>query len=358
VRKQVLIPSDDFDFVANFAEGYRKLGVDVSAGRMNFELECRKYDIVHLLWPEELTGWRQPTHEQIDEVLARLDRWAQHSRIIISVNNLYPHGYHKDPIFHRLFAEIYERADVIHHFSKASKEAVIREFPSIASLNHIVHVGFNYERLVPAGEIDRAAARRSFGFEADDMVFLAFGALRFWEEVRLLSRAFRSANIPRKKLLLAAQYEGYGSSWVQRLRRWRIWQKSRKIKVITDRPSDAQLPSLFAAADAVIVVRRNSMSSGVPSLAMTFGRFVIAPNFGGMAEYLAGTGNIVYDEFSAHDLATAMERAAIIDRERVGIENAQIAAEWGWTAIVKSCVDALGSEKHDYRNTLRGEHTR
>lgn len=351
MRRQVLIPSDDFDFVANFAEGYRKLGVDVSAGRMNFELECRKYDIVHLLWPEELAGWHQPTDEKVDEVLARLDRWAQHSKIIISVNNLYPHGYDKDRIFHRLFAGVYERADVIHHFSKASKEAVIREFPSIASLNHIVYVGFNYERLLPTGEIDRAAARRSFGFAADDMVFLAFGALRFWQEVRLLSQAFGSANIPRKKLLLAAQYTEYGSSWVQRLWRWRwrIWRKSSKITFIADRLPDARLPSLFAAADAIIVVRQNSMSSGVPSLAMTFGRFVIAPNFGAMAEYLAGTGNVVYDASSALDLATAMERAAIADRERVGIENAQIAAEWGWTAIVKSCVDALGSEKFDHR---------
>lgn len=37
--RSVLIPSDDFDFVANFSEGYRKLGFDVSAGRINFELE-------------------------------------------------------------------------------------------------------------------------------------------------------------------------------------------------------------------------------------------------------------------------------------------------------------------------------
>jgi hypothetical protein len=83
--RSVLIPSDDVDFVANFSEGYRKLGFDVSAGRINFELESRRYDIVHLLWREELTGWRQPTSQQ-DDVLARLDRWAHHSRIIISVS--------------------------------------------------------------------------------------------------------------------------------------------------------------------------------------------------------------------------------------------------------------------------------
>lgn len=349
--RTVLIPSDNFDFVANFADGYRKLGFDFSGGRINFELECRRYDIVHFLWPEEFTEWHQPTSQQIDEILARIDRWAQHSRIIISVNNLYPHRYNRDPAFHRLYTGFYERADVIHHFSNASKDSVIREFPSIAMRNHIVRVGFNYERLLPAGEIDRLAARRSFGFMEDETVFLVFGSLRFWEEAHLLIRAFDLANVPRKKLLLAARYTGQGSSWRQRLRRWqwRHWQKADGVKLVTDRIPDAQLPNLFGAADAVIVIRQNSMSSGVPSLAMTFGRFVIAPNFGGMAEYLSGTGNLLYDEFSADDLSSAMERAASSDRERVGNENAKIAAGWGWEAIARSCVDALGSENGDYR---------
>lgn len=343
MSRQVLIPSDNLDFVANFAEGYRKLGFDVSAGRINFELECREYDILHFLWPEELTSWQQPTSDQIEQVLARLDRWAKHSKIIISVNNLYPHKYEKDPVFHRLYTGFYQRADVIHHFSNASKDAVIREYPSIASRNHIVYVGFNYERLLPEGKTDRAAARHSFGFAADDMVYLSFGALRFWEEARLLSRAFALAKVPRKRLLLASQYVGNGSGWKQRLRRWRWrnWQRSGEITAIATRIPDAQLPGLFAAADAIVVIRQNSISSGVPSLAMTFGRFVIAPNFGGIAEYLSGTDNIRYNEFSARDLSSAMERAADADRERIGNENAQIAAKWGWTAVVRCCVDAL-----------------
>jgi hypothetical protein len=57
----------------------------------------------------------------------------------------------------------------------------------------------------------------------------------------------------------------------------------------------------------------------------------------------------VYDQFSAQDLAAAMERAANADRERVGSENARIAAKWGWEAIVGSCLHALASEDRDNR---------
>src|SRR5712691_12685005 len=113
-RPKVLIPSDNFDFVANFAVGYRKNGFDAAAGRINFELETGDFDIVHILWPEEFTDWRLPTSAQVDEVLARLDRWAKRSRLIITVNNLYPHRNGKDPLFHRLYTGFFKRAEVVH----------------------------------------------------------------------------------------------------------------------------------------------------------------------------------------------------------------------------------------------------
>ena len=351
-RQQVLVPSDNFDFVANFADGYRKLDFDVSAGRINFELECRRYDIVHLLWPEELTEWRQPTSQQIEEVLARLDRWAQSSKIIISVNNLYPHRYDRDPAFHRLYTGIYERADVIHHFSNASKELVTREFPSISG-------GITLSGWVSITS-DCCSQTASIGVKlvaASDLppmswVFLAFGTLRFWREAELLQKAFRRARVSKKRLVLTAHYIEPGSNLKQRWRRWRWrqWQRSDDITLITERIPDAQLGDLFSAADAVIVVRQNSTSSGVPSMAMTFGRFVIAPDLGGVAEYVTGTGNMTYDQWSAEDLARAMERATTADREGVGRANALIAGSWGWKGIVKACLDALPSERHENRN--------
>jgi glycosyltransferase involved in cell wall biosynthesis len=341
--KRVLIPSDHFDFVANFAIGYRSLGFDATGGHINFELETGDFDLIHILWPEEFTGWRVPTSAQIDAVLARLDRWAKRSRLIISVNNLYPHRNPNDPQFHRLYTGFYERATVIHHFSHTSKDLVCREYPSIAGKNHVVRLGFNYERLLPSSPCDRAVARRGFGFASDDIVFLVFGSLRFWEEVRLLQQGFGRARVRKKRLLLVAHYIEGGPVWRQRWRRWRWrrWQRSDDVRSIVERVPDEDLPNLFVAADAVFVIRQHSMSSGVPSMAMTFGRFVIAPNVGAMPEYLAGTDNAVYDPTSADNMARAIERAAVADRERVGRENARIAAGWGWGAIVRTCLNAL-----------------
>src|SRR5947208_1263866 len=107
------------------------------------------------------------------------------------------------------------RAQVIHHFGQNSRDLVCSEFPSIAGRNHVVHKGFNYERLLAGKVPDRVAARQTFGFSPDEIVFLVLGDLRFWEEVRLLWLAFDLARVPRKRLLLAARYHS-GSSWRER----------------------------------------------------------------------------------------------------------------------------------------------
>src|SRR5262249_54938964 len=115
--KRVLIPSDNTDWAANFAIGYRSLGFDAVAGLINFELETGDFDLLHILWPEEFTGWRAPTSGQVDSILARLDRWTRRARIIVTVANLRPHRNSNDPQFRRLYNGFYERAEVIHHAS-------------------------------------------------------------------------------------------------------------------------------------------------------------------------------------------------------------------------------------------------
>jgi glycosyltransferase involved in cell wall biosynthesis len=340
--KHVLIPSDDSDFVPNLALGYQDQGFCAAGGRINFGLETGKYDIVHFLWPEEFTNWRLPTLPEIETVVAKLEKWRKSSRLIISVNNLYPHRFHRDPLFHRLFNEFYMRCEVIHHFSQTSKDMVCAEFPEVASRNHVVRVGFNYERLLRYRRLDRADARRAFGIESDEFAFVVVGGLRSWEEVQLLMSAFDFARVPKKRLIMA-RYSQDGSPWVQRWRRWRLssWQQSRRVRSLAEWLPEEELPNLLAAADAIVVVRQNAMNSGVPSLAMTFGRLVVAPNMGAMREYLSDTGNALYDPTSVKDLASAMERAASADREEVGMKNARIAADWGWAAIIRTCIDAL-----------------
>src|SRR5262245_14732875 len=144
-KRRILIPSDNRDFVVNFAEAYARLGHDVTVGCYNFFLEATSADVVHFLWPEEFTDWKVPAGGQLESIIGRLERWAKRSALIMSVNNLYPHRREKNPLCHRLYEAFYERATVIHHFSETSKKLVCQEYPSIAGRNHVVLLGFNYD---------------------------------------------------------------------------------------------------------------------------------------------------------------------------------------------------------------------
>jgi beta-1,4-mannosyltransferase len=340
---RVLIPSDARDWVVNLAGAYHRLGCDAVVGKQNFELECSDRDVLHLQWPEELTGWKVPTPAQTDAIIRCLDRWARRSQILLTVHNLYPHGHYGNAEFHRLYTAVYERSEVIHHFGQTSKRLVCQEFPGIADRNHIVRLGFNYDRLLPSSRQHRGTSRRELGIADDEMVYLVFGSLRSWDEVQLIKRAFSLANVPRKRLLMAARYNEPVSHWRQRRRRWRwtLWQRMHGVRRVTDYVPDEDVYRLFDAADAVVIVRQNSMGSGIPSLTMTFGRAAIAPDSGIIPEYLAGADNLLYDGSSATSLAHAMERAVYLDRESVGARNREIAAKWDWDSILQTCLDRL-----------------
>src|SRR5262249_23507906 len=189
------------------------------------------------------------------------------SATIVSVHNLYPYWYEKNPACHQLYTGFYSRAEVIHHLSQTSKDWVCREYPSVARHNHVVRSGYNYERLLPSGPRDRVAARRAFGFAPDQTVFLVFGALRLRDQGELLRRAFARAKIPNKRLLLKTNYVGWleegGSIWRRRLRRWQWqrWRASDGVRWLDERIPDEKLSKLFDAVDAVVVIRNNSLGS-------------------------------------------------------------------------------------------------
>lgn len=345
----VLLPSDDRPWIANFAHGYSKLGFDVLTGSFNFELEACAPDVIHLNWPEELTGWACPSDREIYDVEERLKRWSKISWIVASVNNLRPHNGNNQGPWRKLYLAVYSKADVIHHFSHLSRDLFCREFPEIVGRKHVVTVGFNYERLLESPAPDRQIMRSRFGFGPDDVVFLNFGALRSWDEVLLLIGGFNHARVAGKKLLVAGRYEPSESWWQRGLRRAVLnkWKRGRNIASVGGFVPEGDVRNLFAAADALVVVRTNGLGSGLPSLGMTLGLPVIAPIVGVIPEYLSQTGNVLYDPSSPKKLGTAIERMARLDRLKVGSQNAQVAAQWGWREIVSTCISALPSERRD-----------
>lgn len=340
---RVLIASDIQDLLPGIVKGYSAHGYDVITGINNFKYEACRVDLLHVRWPEELTEWKVPSDKKLIEIERRLDRWLKSARLIVTVNNLYPHSYYRNPQFHKLYTIFYERSDVIHHYSKASFCLTRDEYPSALSRNHVISLGFNYDYLLPATQPDRVKLRSEFGVGENEILFLLLGSLRSRGEVELIKTAFRNARIAGKSLLWCARYFP-PSTLSGRLERYRlgVWRYAHKVKHIGTYIPECEMYKPIIASDVVVSVRLNILNSGIPSLGMTFGRYVVAADLGSNPEFLSGAENALYDPTSSTSLAKALEKAAMANREEVGARNCEIAASWTWEKAIGRCLDPLG----------------
>jgi len=331
---RVLIPTDDPEIVPALVEGYQQLGHEVVTGKRNFFLRACRHDLVHFLWPEEFTEWKVPSPAKLDLIRDCVDWWCSTGATMVSVNNLFPHCYEDSAEFRRLYEIFYARCGTILHHSRASRDLVNEAFPVSTRQRNVVATMFNYDRYLPA-KLDREAARRSFGFGADEFVLLVFGALRKTEEILLIHQAYRGAKVVKKRLLMAGRYRA-GSR--RKIFLWNLWLRSiRAVSVKSFIPED-DVHRYIEAADAIIIPRLNDLSSGVVGLGGTFGRLLIAPNHGSFPDYLAGTDNLLFQSGDAGSLSRAIEQASRLDREAAGRKNRRMADGWTWKRILESAL--------------------
>jgi hypothetical protein len=336
---RVLIPTDDREIVPSLVDGYRHLGYEVVTGTRNFFLRACGYDLIHFLWPEELTAWHVPTPQKLEQIRETFAWWKSRSRTLISVNNLYPHGHEGNLEFKRLYEIFYSCCETILHHSHASLRLVNGEFPLSAKRRNVVATMFNYDRYLPA-TLDRDLARNSFGFHNDEFVILIFGALRKSDEVKLIKRAYLNARIPQKRLLMAGRCVG-GPSGLQRRWNafgWHVWLKTNRAVSVSTYILEEDVHRYCEAADVIVVPRLNDLSSGLVGLGATFGRLIVAPNHGSFPDYLEGTDNLLYESGNPGSLAEAIEKASQMDREAVGRKNRALADAWTWERILQKAL--------------------
>ena len=322
-------------------EGYRATGCEVVTGSANFRLRAAHYDIVHHQWPEEFSRWQAPTPDEIEEVRQQLAWWQHRAINIFTVNNLYPHELDRDPGCHELYSSFYRHCQVITHYSSASREMVLAEYPAAREARHVIHQPANYE-ISLASQRSRGSRRREMGVRDDAFVILMLGSIRSWDEVRLIQRAFDLVGAPRKTLLMAGKLKMRESRWRKEIKQlmWRWWLKRRRAIVDTRYVPESEVSQFIDSCDVAIVPRLSGISSGIVNLAMTFGRAVIAPRHGAYPEYFAGTRNLLYETGDPESLAAALDQAASLDLDEVGSENARIASKWTWKQMCEICLAA------------------
>tara|TARA_R110002049_G_scaffold72490_2_gene187224 strand:- start:262188 stop:263228 length:1041 start_codon:yes stop_codon:yes gene_type:complete len=341
---KVLIAAKD-PFLFGMIAAYENLGFEVTLGKDAFQQRQGDFDLVHFMWPEVFCWGKEPEDSLIDEIREHLDWWRDRTRLIVSVNNHFPHGFVGNSQYHQLYSLFYEKCHAIHHFSESSKRLVLKDWPTSTATPQLVTHPVNYDHLLEQPQASRGDFKRELGFSNDDFVLLLFGAVRNWQEASLIIRSLTLHRVPKLKVLNAARYRRTPGSYRSGACKlaWKLWSRSQCARFEEDRMvPEAEVHKYMTACDGVIVPRVESLSSGIPLLAMTFGRCIIAPDGGAFRDYLDGTSNLLYQPGSAKSLRTAIRELASTDRKSIEETNAHIAAEWTWNSVVRQCVRFTG----------------
>lgn len=340
-RPRVLIASDEATFMLPLADAYAQAGFDVAIGSSNFFLQKGEYDVVQYLWPEEYCGWVPPNENALAKIIEALAYWKRHSWPVTILNNFRPHGYEGNKEFRDLYDAFFKYSRNVVQYSRICYNLCLSEYPSAAHAPNTFSKYCAYHEL-RQGIAVREKARAQLGITEEDFVILVFGALRFWDEVRLLMTAYSKAQIKKKRLLVLSKY----NEWRPltrlgrhlRLLRWKAWLRKADAIEVAGRVSNEELERYFLAADVVPVLRINDMYSGAVGMAMTFGKLIVAPDRGSYPEMLAGTDNIIYKAGCSASLGDALEEATRVDLGRVQDANLLFASTWTWGSIVAACL--------------------
>jgi glycosyltransferase involved in cell wall biosynthesis len=291
------------------------------------------HDVLHIQWPEGLYKWDEIG--ELDEwelgyLSDKLEEWAAQRIIVTTVHNVLPHD-HSGHSARMLYDVVYNYSDGVIHMGDTSRSKFDRRFSHSSGLEHRIIPHGNYSCF--PNTMNREEARGDLGLRNEDPVALAFGAIRTFDEAKLLFEGFNAWNQSAKKLIVAGRIpwpEHRNSQWL--FLKWNTF--NRHVTLHEGWIPDDEVQVYFNAADAVIIPRIESLNSGNVALGFTFGRVVVGPHTGVIGEQLRETSNPTFDPESPQSVADSLNEAMTLVRKNHGDQNRKVARErWDWPSV-------------------------
>lgn len=252
-------------------------------------------------------------------------------KIVWTVHNIVDHeGKFKslELSFNKILAKLCDKIIIHCPSAKIEFENVYgKDFP-IVIIPHGNYIG-HYKNTITTSD-----ARNKLGFNREDIVFLHFGYIRSYKGVPELIDTFKKLDCDNAKMLIVGRPrdEEIATNILNSCKdEWRI-------KNILEFIPDGDIQIYMNAADIVVLPYKDVLTSGSLILSMSFGKPVIAPNTGCIADTLDDKGSFLYSKTAKDGLFEAMQLALNTDRTillDMGRYNFRLMEQLGWNEIGK-----------------------
>lgn len=327
-------PEARHPYVENLVRSLGRRGLEVECSVSGFFRPDPSRDVLHVQWPEELCGWERPSIERVREIRRGLERWKEAGAALVATrHNTLPHA-HRNAAAAELYEAVLSRADGIVHLGRASRDGLIDAY----ACPQVVIPHGNFPDATPVG---RREAREELAIDPRAWVVLVFGAVRHFEEKRLVLEAFERLPVPEKACVVPRWHEATRPSWKRSpLRRiadhYTDLRARRAMRVGDGHVDPERVRYYFGAADVVFVPRIDALNSGVVPLACSYARALVGPATGNIRELLEETGNFTYRPADPDAAAAALVEAHGRDLDALGRRNRSHAEEsWAWEDVAR-----------------------
>ena len=175
-------------YVKSLCEEIRRQNGSIECSIDAFWNSTRKYDIVHIQFPEVIFKWRQPSDNGLKALRQRIARLkSMGTKIVYTRHDAIPH-YCTDKNKLELYRIVETQSNAIIHLGEYSRQEFARIYPENTARHFVIphHIYDSCGYAFPS----KLTSRNKLGLPTDKFIILTFGSYRNEEEQLLVVDAF------------------------------------------------------------------------------------------------------------------------------------------------------------------------